>query len=306
MIRRLGGDLLRSRAGLAGLALLLAVAGFVVLVPWLWGPDADTIDFAVAKQPPSGAHPLGTDFFGRDLLARVAAGGRESLGISCAALAIVLAFGFLYGAAAALLPPRLDAVLMRLVDALLAVPRLPVIVIVLVLFGLNTSAFTVVVALSVGGWMIPARLVRLELVALRQRPFVVAARSVGVGPLRLVRLHLLPNTLGVLLVAAFLELPTLVLSEAFASALGLGVNPPTPTWGNIAYDGLDEARAWQVFLPSVAIAVFTIAANLVADGIQESLTPGGTTWRGRSGPGTGVERAVRALFGRPRRPAEAG
>ncbi|HET7568568.1 MAG TPA: ABC transporter permease [Gaiellaceae bacterium] len=298
MIRRVGSDLVRSGAGLAGLALLLAVTGFVVLVPWLWEPGANAIDFSVAKQLPSAAHPLGTDFFGRDLLARLAVGGRESLAISGAALAIVLVVGFVYGAAAAMLPRRLDAALMRLVDSLLAVPRFPVIVIVLVVFGQTTNALTVVIALALGGWMIPARLVRLELVSLRQRPFVLAARSLGVGPLRLVRLHLFPNAVGVLLVAAFLELPTLVLGEAFASALGLGITPPTATWGNIAYDGMDEGRVWQVFLPSVAIALFAIAANLLADGIQEAL---GAGVGGRGRLGMALERALRALFGRPRR-----
>ena len=300
MIRRLGSDLVRTHAGAAGLALLLATAAFVVAVPSLWAPGPDAIDFAVARQLPSLAHPLGTDFFGRDLLARVAAGGRESLLISCAALGLVLGFGFLYGTAAALLPRRLDSLLMRLVDALLAVPRFPVIVIVLVLFGEATSAFTVVIALALGGWMVPARLVRLELVSLWERPFVLAARSVGAGRLRLVGRHLLPNTVGVLLAASFLELPNLILSEAFASALGLGINPPIPTWGNIAYDGMDEARFWQVLMPSVAICVFTVGANLVADGIQEALGTGGTARGGRGGLGTGAERLIRALFGRPR------
>lgn len=264
---------LRSTSGRVGLAVLALVGLFVGLVPVLSASDPDAIDFSLRNQGPSAAHPLGTDYFGRDLLVRLALGGRLSLQISLAALAIVLAVGFLYGTTAGLLPRRLDDALMRLVDAALAVPRFPTMVIILVIAGLRTNVGTLVLALAVGGWMIPARLVRLELVSLRQRHFVTAARAVGVGPVRLVLRHFLPNALGVLLIAAFLELPALVLLEAFASALGLGINPPTPTWGNIAYDGLDYRDTWEVFVASVAIALFAVAANFAADGLQDALEP---------------------------------
>lgn len=264
---------LRSTSGRVGLAVLALVGLFVGLVPVLSASDPDAIDFSLRNQGPSAAHPLGTDYFGRDLLVRLALGGRLSLQISLAALAIVLAIGFLYGTTAGLLPRRLDDALMRLVDAALAVPRFPTMVIILVIAGLRTNVGTLVLALAVGGWMIPARLVRLELVSLRQRHFVTAARAVGVGPVRLVLRHFLPNALGVLLIAAFLELPALVLLEAFASALGLGINPPTPTWGNIAYDGLDYRDTWEVFVASVAIALFAVAANFAADGLQDALEP---------------------------------
>lgn len=264
---------LRSGAGRVGIGALVLVGLFVGLVPVLSGADPDAIDFTLRNQGPTSAHPLGTDYFGRDLLVRLALGGRLSLEISLLALGIVLAIGFLYGAVAGMLPRRLDDALMRLVDAALAIPRFPTMVIILVIAGLRTNVGTLVLALAVGGWMIPARLVRLELVTLRQRHFVTAARAVGVGPLRLLVRHLLPNVLGVLLIAAFLELPALVLMEAFASALGLGINPPTPTWGNMAYDGLDYRNTWEVFIASVAIGVFSIAANFAADGLQEALEP---------------------------------
>lgn len=298
MIRFAARRFLRSRSGVAGAAATAAMLVFIVLVPTLRASDPDAVDFTIRNEGPSLGHPLGTDFFGRDLLVRVALGGRYSLAIAGAALAIVLVAGFLYGATAAMLPRRLDALLMRIVDSLLAVPRFPTIVIVLTIAGDSTNAATVVLALSIGGWLIPARLVRHELVSLQQRPFVTAARAVGVGPLRLVRRHFLPNALGVLLVAAFLEVPTLVLSEAFASALGLGINPPTPTWGNIALDGMDERRVWQVFVASVAITGFSIAANFVADGLQDALEPR----RGTTGSGmrASFRTVARMLVGRAR------
>lgn len=272
-MRPLLARFLRSGAGRVGIGVLVLVGLFVGLVPALSSADPDAIDFTLRNQGPSGAHPLGTDYFGRDLLVRLALGGRLSLEISLLALGIVLVVGFCYGAVAGMLPRRLDDAAMRLVDAALAIPRFPTMVIILVIAGLRTNVGTLVLALAVGGWMIPARLVRLELVTLRQRHFVTAARAVGVGPVRLVVRHFLPNALGVLLIAAFLELPALVLMEAFASALGLGINPPTPTWGNIAYDGLDYRDTWEVFIASAAIAVFAIAANFAADGLQEALEP---------------------------------
>jgi ABC-type dipeptide/oligopeptide/nickel transport system permease subunit len=294
-MRLLALRLARTPTALLGLAVVLAVVLFSVLVPVLWPHDPDLVLLANQNRPPGVGHPLGTDFFGRDLFARLAEGGRFSLGISGAALGLVLGFGFLYGSSAALLPRRLDMALMRVADGLLAVPRLPIVVIVLVAAGLNTNALTVVIAISLGGWMIPARLVRNELVSLRQRRFVVAAHAMGVRPLRLLGRHLLPNAVGVLLVAAFLELPTLVLSEAFESALGVGINPPTATWGNLALDGIDHHRVWVVFLPSVAIALFAVGANFVADGVQEALGPGAAAG-GRGRVRAGLESMFRSLF----------
>lgn len=284
----------RSTAGRVGVGVLVLMGLFVGLVPVLSSSDPDTINFALRNQGPSAAHPLGTDYFGRDLLVRLALGGRLSLEISLAALGIVLAVGFLYGAVAGMAPRRVDDALMRLVDSALAIPRFPMMVIILVIAGLRTNAGTLVLALAVGGWMIPARLVRMELVTLRQRHFVTAARAVGVGPFRLVFRHFLPNALGVLLIGAFLELPALVLLEAFASALGLGINPPTPTWGNLAYDGLDYRDTWEVFIASVAIAVFSIAANFAADGLQEALEPR----RGAFAPRRWTVRRLVARLGR--------
>ena len=264
---------LRSRTWLAGttfVALVLFCAVWPEVAPF----GHNFVDFELSRQGPSFAHPLGTDQYGRDLLTRLAAAGRVSLAITGLALAIVLAIGFVYGAVAALAGGRIDAALMRVLDGLLALPRLPVSIILLV--ALNQSAMTiwaVVLALAIVSWMLTARLVRGHVLVLREAEFVRAAKAVGARRRRIVFRHVLPNTLGILVVAVLLELPGVILGEAFLSVLGLGPSPPTPTWGNMAVEGVRFHRVWNVALPSAAIATFAILANLLADSLQEALDP---------------------------------
>ena len=264
---------LRERTWLAGTA-LVAMVLFCAVWPEVAPFGHNDVDFDLSRQGPSFAHPLGTDQYGRDLLTRLAAAGRVSLAITGLALAIVLAIGFVYGAVAALAGGRLDAALMRVLDGLLALPRLPVSIIILV--ALNQSAMTiwaVVLALAIVSWMLTARLVRGHVLVLREAEFMRAARAVGAHRRRIVFRHVLPNTLGILVVAVLLELPGVILGEAFLSVLGLGPNPPTPTWGNMAVEGVHFHRVWNVALPSAAIATFAVLANLLADSLQEALDP---------------------------------
>jgi peptide/nickel transport system permease protein len=264
---------LRDRTWLAGSA-LVALVLFCALWPEVAPFGHNDVDFELTRQGPSLAHPLGTDQFGRDLLTRLAAAGRVSLAITGLALAAVLAFGFVYGAFAALVGGRVDGALMRMLDGLLALPRLPVAIVILV--ALDQTAMTiwaVVLALAIVSWMLTARLVRGHVLVLREAEFMRAARAVGARRRRLLLRHVLPNTLGILVVATLLELPGVILGEAFLSVLGLGPNPPTPTWGNMAVEGVRFHRVWNVALPSAAIAVFAILANLLADSLQERLDP---------------------------------
>lgn len=264
---------IRARAVWAGVA-LLALVVFCALWPEVAPYGHNDVDFELSRQGPSLAHPLGTDQFGRDLLTRLAAAGRVSLAITGGALAIILAIGFVYGAVAGLAGGRVDNVLMRLLDGLLALPRLPVSIVILV--ALNMSAQTiwaVVLALAIVSWMLTARLVRGQVTVLRQTEYVRAARAVGARRRRILLRHVFPNTLGILVVAVLLELPGVILGEAFLSVLGLGPNPPTPTWGNMAVEGIRFHRIWNVALPSASIALFAILANLLADTFQERLDP---------------------------------
>ncbi|MBD0329126.1 MAG: ABC transporter permease [Thermoleophilia bacterium] len=266
--------LARRPAAVGAAAVLLALVAFVVLFPLVSAHDPNDVDFAKTRQGPSLEHPLGTDQFGRDLLARVAVGGRTTLAIAVAALTIILALGFVWGATAALAGGWVDSLLMRVVDGLFAIPRLPIAIVLLVVLSFRAqSVAAIVAALSIAGWMLTARLVRGHVLSLKTRDFVVAARATGATRRRIVRRHILPNSSGVLLVAALLELPTVVVGEALLSVLGLGPPPPTATWGNIAYDGWQFARLWEMLVATVAIVLFAGAANVLADAVGDVLDP---------------------------------
>ena len=263
-----------DRASVGAALVFLAIVGFCVLYPVLSPHDGNDVDFAINRQGPSLTHPLGTDQFGRDLLTRLALGGRTSLTIAAAALAVILAIGLVYGTVAAVAGGRVDTVMMRLVDGLFAIPRLPVAIVILVALRLNAqNVAAIVFALSIVGWMLTARLVRGQVLSLTTRDYVRAARAAGASWFDAARRHLLPNSTGVILVAVFLELPTVILGEAFLSVLGLGPEAPTATWGNIAQEGLRFSSVWVMFVASAAIATFAVSANVLADRLEDVLDP---------------------------------
>ncbi|HSC90577.1 MAG TPA: ABC transporter permease [Gaiellaceae bacterium] len=267
------GRFARHPRSLAAAGALVALVLACLLVPVISPHDPYEVDFSQKLQGPSPSHPAGTDFFGRDLLERLALGGRTSLEVAGAALALILVLGIGYGAIAATAGGRVDEVMMRVLDGLLAIPRFPVIVIILVIAGLRTNELTLILALAITSWFVVARLVRTELLSLRRREFVRAAHAVGARRRHVLARHLLPNAAGVVVVAALLELPAVILNEAFVSTLGLGLNPPAATWGNLAYEGIRQGRLWEVLLPSIAIAIFAVSANLVADGLDDAFDP---------------------------------
>jgi oligopeptide transport system permease protein len=264
----------RHRAATVSLLLLVLLVGYCVGWPLVSPHDPYDVDFAQKLQAPSVAHPLGTDLFGRDLLTRMALGGPVSLGVAGAAALVVAVAGLLYGGIAGMAGGRVDETMMRVLDGLFSIPRLPFYVTVLVIVaGRNTGYGALVVALSAVSWLATARLVRMQVVSLRSSDYVRAARSLGARRLHLLLRHIAPNTLGILLVGVLLELPALLLGEALVSVLGLGPNPPTATWGNIAQEGITNGSLWAVVLPSIAITGFAVCASFVADGLQDALDP---------------------------------
>jgi oligopeptide transport system permease protein len=290
--------LFRSPAALVGGSLFLLVIGYCVVTPLVSPFDPDDADFTVGRQPPSAEHLLGTDQFGRDLFTRLAVGGRTTLLIAFAALSIILIIGLAYGTVAGLAGRRVDMLMMRVLDGLLAIPRLPVSIVILVVLSLRAqNVQTVVLALSIVNWMLTARLVRGEVLSLRKRDYVRAAQALGAGRLDVARRHIVPNSLGIVVIAVFLELPGVVVGEAFLSVLGLGPAAPTATWGNIALEGIHFGRLSMVFLPSAAIAKSAIAANLLADGLHDALDP--RRWSRRGAPRE--RRGLRRLVPAPRR-----
>jgi ABC-type dipeptide/oligopeptide/nickel transport system permease subunit len=272
---RLAGTTLAARPlAVPGVALLLLILAFILLWPVVSPYDANGVNFDVSRQGPSFAHPLGTDQFGRDLLTRLATGGRTTLLIVVIAVAIIAAVGITYGAVSALGGRLTDAFLMRVLDGLFALPRIPIAIVILAALKLNAqNVQTVALALGVVGWMLTARLVRGQLLSLREHDYVRAARAVGASWRQVVRRHLLPNSAGIFAVALLLEFPTVVIGEAFLAVLGLGPQAPTATWGNIIQEGLHFGRVWQMSLATGMIVLFALAANVVVDALAEALDP---------------------------------
>ena len=269
-LRRYSRNRAAVLAGTVFVLLLLFVLVFPIVSPY----DADKIDFSVKSQGPSVDHPFGTDTFGRDLMTRTAEGGRVSMGIGFGATLAILLIGVTYGSISGFVGGRLDNGMMRLLDTLYGLPYLPFAIIVTAIFG-NVTFWTMVIALSIVSWFTTARIVRGQIITLKENDYIRAARAVGARWYRVLGRHLLPNTLGVLIIAIFLELPGVILGEAILSFIGLGISPPQASWGQMANDGREAYRSAPhiIAVPSIAIATLILCANFVADGLRDALDP---------------------------------
>jgi oligopeptide transport system permease protein len=268
------GRYMRNKAAvLAGVVFVLLVL-FCVIWPIVSPYDPNKVDFALKSQSVSLDHPFGTDNFGRDMLTRTALGGRVSMGIGFGATLAILLIGVAYGSISGFVGGRLDNAMMRVLDTLYGLPYLPFAIIILAIFG-NASFWTMVVALSVASWFTSARIVRGQIITLKENDYVRAAKAVGARWFRVLGRHLLPNTLGVLIIAIFLELPGVILGEAFLSFIGLGISPPDASWGQMANDGRTVYRTSPhiIAVPSIAIATLILCANFIADGLRDALDP---------------------------------
>ena len=255
--------------------LIFATLALVSLVGPVALPDPAAMpDVVAGATPPTLGHPFGTDQLNRDVLARVVNGGRISLTVAVLAMAVSLTLGALVGLVAGYAGGWVDAVLMRIVDAALAIPRLFVILLLLVVWERIPLAALIVV-LGTTGWFATSRLVRGEVLRLRGEAFVLAARGLGAGPGRIIARHLLPNAAGPLLVAATLGVGDVILLEAGLSFLGLGIQPPTPSWGGMVLDArpLMVTAPWTAIFPGAAIVITVLAVNLIGDALQAALDP---------------------------------
>jgi peptide/nickel transport system permease protein len=240
-----------------------------VLAPW----DPNKPDTRRILTPPSPSHPLGTDQIGRDVLSRVLYGARVSLAVGFVSVGIATIIGVLLGAAAGYHGGLVDAAIMRVVDLMLVFPRF--FLLLAVLAFLKPSIWTIMVVIGLSGWMGVARLVRAEFLTLREREFVVWSESIGASAARVVFRHILPNALAPVLVAMTLGIPAAILTESGLSFLGLGVQPPYATWGNILTDGKDalEIAWWMTLYPGLAILITVLSYNLLGEGIRDALDP---------------------------------
>lgn len=274
----------RHRMAVAGALVLAFLVLGVIVGPVVWHSDPRKIDFSRSLLPPSRAHPMGTDDLGRDVLARVMLGGRVSLSVGVAAMLIAITLGTLIGAVAGFAGGRVDSLLMRLTDLFLALPVVPLLLLLIFLFrdslrsafGSERGIFILIVTV-IGGlnWMTVARLVRSSFLSLKQREFVEAAHALGVGEITIMFRHILPNALGPIIVAATLGVGAAIITESVLSFLGLGFPPDTPTWGRLLYDGQNflDFAPWVVLWPGFLIFLTVLSINYIGDGLRDAFDP---------------------------------
>jgi len=269
---------------LFSLCLLALMVLAVVIGPFFWKVAINDIDFSARMTTPSLAHPMGTDDLGQDILARILYGGRISIAVGLAAMTMAMFVGVLIGAVAGMSKGWVDTVLMWLTDLFLSLPQLPLLLLIIYLFrdslkaafGVELGVFILIV-LVIGGfrWMPVARLVRAQFFSLREKEFVEAARALGASQSRQVVRHILPNSLGPVIVAGTIDVAAAIIAESTLSFLGLGFPPDIPTWGRILFDSkdyLDIAPHWALF-PGLAIFLTVLTINFVGDGLRDALDP---------------------------------
>jgi peptide/nickel transport system permease protein len=274
----------RHRLAMVGAVILIALVLSVLLGPLVWRVPINDIDFRAKLKGPSWSHPLGTDDLGQDLLARMLYGGRISLAVGIAAMLIAISIGTAIGAVSGFAGGAVDHTLMRITDMFLALPGLPLLLLIVYLFrdslrktfGPEVGIFILIVAV-IGGlrWMQVARLVRAQFLSLREKEFVESARSLGARPLRQVVRHILPNSMGPVIVAGTIDVAAAIIAESTLSFLGLGFPPDIPTWGRILFDAkdnLDFAPHWALF-PGTAIFLTVLSINYIGDGLRDAFDP---------------------------------
>jgi peptide/nickel transport system permease protein len=250
--------------------LLFAVS---LLAPWIAPYDPSTIDLKHVLAPPSFGHPLGTDQLGRDVLSRMIWGARISLKVGFVATGIAMLIGTILGAASGYYGRWVDAIIMRFVDIMLCFPTFFLILAVIAI--LEPSIWNIMIVIGLTGWMGITRLVRADFISLKERDFVSAARVIGASDFRIIFVHILPNAMASVLVATTLGIAGAILTESALSFLGIGVQPPIPSWGNILTAGKDniDIAWWLSLYPGLAILITVLGYNLLGEGIRDSLDP---------------------------------
>ena len=271
------------KGALVGAFFFLLIVFLVLFGPLLWDIDPTKTNIRSRNQGMSWAHPFGTDQLGRDIFARMIAGGRVSMGVGLTAMALSVIIGTFVGVIAGYFK-RLDGALMRLTDLFLALPLMPLLLVTVLLFREPLSAafgpeggiFVLMVsAIGITSWMQTARIVRGDVLAIKEREFVLAARSIGTPPRRMIVRHILPNVMSPIMVSATLGIANAIITESALSFLGLGFPPDFPTWGRLLFDGVDYLTQYpeRVFWPGLAISLTVLSVNYVGDGLRDALDP---------------------------------
>lgn len=285
--RSLWGDVWRQflahKGGVAGAVIFLAIVLAIIFGPYIHDTDPQFLDIRAKNQGPSFTHPMGTDNLGRDMLAQVLAGGRISLAVGVTAMLLSLLLGTLVGVLAGFVK-WLDGPLMRLTDLFLALPLLPLLLVIIMLFrdtlrnafGPETGIFLLIVfVIGITSWMQTARIVRGDVLSVKEQEFVLAARSIGTRQQRIVSRHILPNVLSPIMVSATLGIANAIITESALSFLGLGFPSDFPTWGRLLYDGVNfiAITPERVIWPGLAISASVLCVNFIGDGLRDALDP---------------------------------
>jgi peptide/nickel transport system permease protein len=273
LLKIIGKRFSRNRLSVIGAIIVLLLITISLLASFFAPYDPTTIDVYNVLSPPDKTHLLGTDDLGRDLLSRIIWGSRVSLKVGFVAVGIAIMIGIVIGSVAGFYGGKVDAILMRFVDIMLAFPTFFLILAVIAI--LEPNIFTIMAVIGITSWMDVARLVRAEFLTLKERDFVDAARAIGINNTRLIFRHILPNALSPVFVAATFGVGGAILIESGLSFLGLGVQPPDPSWGNILTAGKDniEIAWWLSLYPGLAILITVLSYNLVGEGLRDALDP---------------------------------
>lgn len=265
----------RNKLAITGTVVLLILASLSIMAPWIAPHDPNTTNVRYREKPPSAEHPLGTDTLGRDVLSRLLYGGRISMTVGVVAVAISLSIGILLGSLAGYYRGWVDTVIMRFTDIVISFPFLIIAITIAAILGPNFRNTVIIIGLL--SWTGTARLVRGEFLSIRERDYVEAAHAIGAGEGRIIFRHILPNAMAPIIVSATLGMASAVLMEAYLSFLGLGVQQPIPSWGNmlVAAESLKalQYQWWLWVPPGTAIFITVLSINLVGDGLRDALDP---------------------------------
>jgi peptide/nickel transport system permease protein len=274
----------KDKMAMLGLGIILFIIITVIFLPFIYQTPIDKIDFSKSTQPPSFQHLFGTNDLGQDQLARVLSGGRISLTVGISAMVVAISLGTFIGAVAGFFGGIIESLLMRLTDLFLSLPQLPILLLIVYLFRDSLKAIAgshlgifILIVLVIGSlnWMSVARLVRANFLKLKEMDFVESAKALGAKPWRLIVIHLLPNVLGIIIVAATLSVGNAIITESTLSFLGLGFPPDIPTWGRMLYDAQNKLTSapYMAIFPGLAIFLTVLSINYIGDGLRDAFDP---------------------------------
>ncbi|MCI5053142.1 MAG: ABC transporter permease [Simkaniaceae bacterium] len=266
-------SLKNNRVAIAALIFLILLILAATLIPYFHPTQYFETNLKMKNQPPSFKHWFGTDELGRSIFIRIWWGARISLLIGVTAAAIDVIIGVFYGAFAGYVGGRVEDWMMRLADVFYSLPRLVIVILLMVVLGQGIT--TIIIAMTLTGWINMARIIRGQVVQLKQSEYIAAAKVIGASESRVLLYHLIPNTIGSIITTMTLTIPAAIFTEAFLSFLGLGVQAPLASWGTMANDGLSALRfyPWRLFLPAGFISITMLAFNLLGDGLRDSFDP---------------------------------